>query len=384
MALTYGFYDSINGDRTYSSSQFSTLFNGIINDGIFQNIGSALTVSAPTDGRYVIVGTGRAWFDGTWVNIDSAYPLPRNDTDQLIDIQPDLNYPRIDAVYIEVNHSSDVRATSLKYYSDGDALPNPQKPVFTDTDTVKYYVLAYITVPANATKIEASYIENMVGRASEGGIPFITGILQTLDATNLIEQWRGQFTDWTEENTETFGAWWDSIKAILSGESIVSYASRSNFPVTGDPDVLYLAEDVQKIYRWVNNQYVEISDATDPAEVVGNMASTIIDLSARVVSLESEVTAMKHAENIVLDPGSSGWSTNIPHVQFYQISWMRDTDTPIIERAIPDSITSDTIDEYEEQCNLVTKFETVNGGINAYCYSEEMPTMQLVFTMKGR
>ena len=37
MAVTYGFYNSSNGDRKYNALQFSRLFEGIIRDGGFLN-----------------------------------------------------------------------------------------------------------------------------------------------------------------------------------------------------------------------------------------------------------------------------------------------------------------------------------------------------------
>ena len=57
MALTYGFYNSINHDRRYNATQMSQLFDGIINDGVFANIGTAMVVTAGT-GLTVTVGLG--------------------------------------------------------------------------------------------------------------------------------------------------------------------------------------------------------------------------------------------------------------------------------------------------------------------------------------
>ena len=40
MALTYGFYNSLNGDRKYNAMDISRLFDGLIKDGVFMSIGS--------------------------------------------------------------------------------------------------------------------------------------------------------------------------------------------------------------------------------------------------------------------------------------------------------------------------------------------------------
>ena len=39
MAITSGFYNSVNGDRTYDADQFGSLFDGIIAPGVFPNVG---------------------------------------------------------------------------------------------------------------------------------------------------------------------------------------------------------------------------------------------------------------------------------------------------------------------------------------------------------
>ena len=44
MSVTSGFFNSLNGDRRYNAEQMSSIFDGIINDGIFANIGTAFGV----------------------------------------------------------------------------------------------------------------------------------------------------------------------------------------------------------------------------------------------------------------------------------------------------------------------------------------------------
>ena len=45
MSLTYGFYNSVDHDRVYDATQFGSIFDGVINDGVFQNIGDLFAVS---------------------------------------------------------------------------------------------------------------------------------------------------------------------------------------------------------------------------------------------------------------------------------------------------------------------------------------------------
>ena len=43
MSVTYGFYNSIKGDRKYNALEMSSIFDGIIVDGVYMSIGDALT-----------------------------------------------------------------------------------------------------------------------------------------------------------------------------------------------------------------------------------------------------------------------------------------------------------------------------------------------------
>lgn len=185
MALTYGFFNSVNHDRIYDARQMSKIFNGIINDGVFQNIGDLFAVT-PHEGMDIFVGTGRAWFNGTWTNNDTNYSLTVTQSNPL--------YPRIDAVVLEVNESTESRQNSLKMV-DGTAASEPEKPTLVNTEFIHQYPLAYITVPANASGIAAVDIENVVG-LSEEGCPFVTGILQVNSVDSLYSQWDAAFQTW--------------------------------------------------------------------------------------------------------------------------------------------------------------------------------------------
>ena len=74
MSVTYGFYNSINNDRRYDAIQMSSIFDGIIQDGVLQHFGTAMMVKEG-EGMTVNVGIGRAWFNHTWTLNDAVLPL---------------------------------------------------------------------------------------------------------------------------------------------------------------------------------------------------------------------------------------------------------------------------------------------------------------------
>lgn len=150
MTLTYGFFNSVNGDRVYDAEQFSSFLDGIVYDGVYQSVGNNFYVSA-FDGMTISVDTGRAWFDHTWTLNDSLllFDLPESDT----------VYDRIDAVVLEVNKID--RRNYIKILK-GTPLENPVHPVLIKTLKVKQYPLAYITVRQNTLSINQSDITQMV------------------------------------------------------------------------------------------------------------------------------------------------------------------------------------------------------------------------------
>ncbi len=183
MPVTYGFYDSLASDRAYNADQISRLFEGIINDGVFQGIGSALVVTA-NSGMNINVGTGRAWFLNTWTHNDAVLGLT------VAASHPTLN--RIDSVILEVDKTTGVRANSIKMLS-GTAATTPVAPGLLNTATKKQVSLADIYIGAAVTSIITANITNKVGTV---GTPFITGIVDIVDTATLLAQYEAKFASW--------------------------------------------------------------------------------------------------------------------------------------------------------------------------------------------
>lgn len=151
MSVSYGFYDSYNGDRVYNAEQFSSFYDGLINDGVYYSVGQRFHVSV-NSGMNIYVDTGRAWFNHTWTFNNQKLSLTVSTADTV--------YSRIDAVIIEVNKQN--RTNSIKIKK-GTAASSPARPTMTRSGSIYQYALAYITVPANAKSIAASNIVNVVG-----------------------------------------------------------------------------------------------------------------------------------------------------------------------------------------------------------------------------
>ena len=186
MALTYGFYTSSGGDRTYTAEQLSEIFNGIITDGIFASVGTQFIVAA-SSGMNLTVGVGRAWFNSTWTDNSTGYGITV-DTAEIA-----LN--RIDTAVIEVNKNVGTRANSIKIVK-GTPASNPVAPTLTQAGNIYQYALADIYVGAGVTTITADKITNRVGTT---GAPFITAVLESVDIDDLLAQWDAEFNVWFDQ-----------------------------------------------------------------------------------------------------------------------------------------------------------------------------------------
>lgn len=195
MAFTYGFYNYMEDedgipDRRYNAEQMSSLFDGILRDGIFASIGDCFMVKSGT-GMIVNVGTGRAWFDHTWSLNDAIMPVT-------ID-QAEVLQPRIDTICIEVDHTLTVRANSIIVVK-GTPQSTPRPPSLINEEFKKQYPLADIYVGRQVTTINQADITNRIGYSDT---PFVTGVLEVLDAEPLLAQWNDQWHRFYDEQTTT-------------------------------------------------------------------------------------------------------------------------------------------------------------------------------------
>lgn len=195
---TSGFFNSVNGDRTYNADQMSAIFEGLITDGVYESVGNKMAVQ-PNNGMTIQMATGRGWFAKHWVNNDSEYTMTLEASDVLLN--------RYAAVCIKVDDSDAVR-TAEPYIKYSEFATNPTKPTMTRTETLKEYCLAYVYIKAGAIVITASDIEDT--RADESVCGWVTGLIEQLNSATLWAQWEALFNEWFDNladkinaNTET-------------------------------------------------------------------------------------------------------------------------------------------------------------------------------------
>lgn len=194
MTVSSGFFNSVNHDRLYDAEQLSSIFDGIIIDGVYENYGEAFMVTANSEANSsVIIGTGRAWFDHTWTVNDSQFAMQLDPPNELLG--------RTDAIVLDIDRTQDVRKNSILYVKGSESSPE-FPPDLVNESRHKQYPIAYITRHAEVNSpINQDDIQITVGTSD---CPIVTGILESQNLENLMAQLDSEF------NT-----WWDGIKAAL-------------------------------------------------------------------------------------------------------------------------------------------------------------------------
>lgn len=216
MAITSGFFDSISGDRTYNASQMSTYFEGLVSDGIYENIGNRFIVQA-SSGMSVTVGTGRALIKSRWIKNDAAVTLTLD--------AADLQLNRIDAIVLQLDLTESGRDIDI-VIKKGTPAASPTKPSITRTADVYELCLAYISVNKNTASIVQS---NISDQRSSSLCGWVTGLVKQVDTSDLFLQWQAayeqQFADfdaYMEAKKTEFENWYSTLTEELRVDTTIT------------------------------------------------------------------------------------------------------------------------------------------------------------------
>lgn len=322
MAITSGFFNSLNGDRKYDARQMGEMFDGLIEDGVFMSIGDALK-TVPSSGMTVAVGTGRAWFLHTWT---------KNDSDHLITVsaaESVLN--RIDTIVLDIDNTEATRDNDIVLMK-GTPSSNPKRPTLTNTDDHKQIPLADILVPAGSTTLTATNITNIVGTSE---CPYVTGPLSIIKNDDILEAWQEEFDTWFDGvkgtlGSDTAGNLYNLIQQKVDKTSIldtmdeVNLATEKGFvagalavkelngKMTGDDDwSTYSNNGWEMRYRHIsqNQVYVEVQKTStgNNAAIVGDLVMAGVPFTA---SFGQNVPVYMDVAGSIVGYGRANFSTN--------------------------------------------------------------------------
>lgn len=206
--LTFGFFNSLNGDRTYNADQLSSMFEGLITDGVFNGVGSSLQVTNG-EGLSVNVGTGRAWLQDRWAKNDSIANVPISAASATLS--------RYTAVVLRKNTTTrNIIFTTI----DGTPASTPVYPEIVREGDIYDICLAYVLVGPNATSIQQTDIIDARSLSSVCG--WVTGLIEQVDVSTLFAQWEAAYgaaveeiNDFTEDLEADAQEWQQSFESEM-------------------------------------------------------------------------------------------------------------------------------------------------------------------------
>lgn len=224
MAITSGFFDSVDGDRLYDADQMSTYFEGLISDGVYENVGDKFLVSAAS-GLSVAVASGRAIIKSHWI---------KNDADTVLTLDAaDIQNPRIDAIALKLD--AEARSISL-VVKKGTPAEMPVIPDITRNDTVYEIYIASVLVGKNASQVTA--ITDLRPSSYCG---WVTGIVKQVDTSQLFLQWQAAyerqfaaFDAYITAKQAAFDAWFSTLTSQLTVDTTITKYTNSVWTGEGD------------------------------------------------------------------------------------------------------------------------------------------------------
>lgn len=337
MSVTYGFFNSLNGDRKYDALQLSSMFDGVILDGVFASIGECFLTTA-TDGLAVNIGTGKAWFDHTWILNDTVLKVEIPEADGLLD--------RIDTVVLDIDNTESVRANAIKIVQ-GVPATNPVAPELVSVRNHHQHPICHIRVACATQSIRQADITNMVGSAET---PFVSGVLQTIDLDKLLGQWQDEldmfieketddFTDWTDTKAREYEEWFNDLKVDLEREKAAMN--------------VWISNEESAFTAWFDEMKNQLS--TDAA---GN--------------LQLQVDKKTERKNYEISLAADIWSESAPYVQNIAIADILEEDMVFLQPRVAD-ISDDAKKQAVIEAWGMVSFVTVENGKLIFTALEECP-----------
>lgn len=222
MAIKYGFFNSVDGDRKYNAEDVGRYLYGIVSDGVFMDDTGRMQVLS-TGGMSVAVQTGRAMLAYHYIENDSAYTLT-------LDLGTTL--PRIDLIILKLSHNSREITIEVKK---GTPAASPTLPILAKESTVQEFALASITVAANAAEITQANIQDL--RPNSAYCGWVTGLIQQLDTATLFAQWEALYAEQYVTFADDFRSWFDVLTSALVVDTYIHEHKRTHTTIANDTDI---------------------------------------------------------------------------------------------------------------------------------------------------
>lgn len=296
MAITYGFFNSINGDRTYNADQISSYFDGLVSDGVYESVGGALQVKAASEGMVVQVLSGRAIVNSKWLS---------NSATLILDITPaHIVLNRWTAVIVRLDIVNRLMTITTK---DGEPATNPIQPSMQKDASMIELCLAYVFVGAGATNITQANIEDTRPSNLCG---WVTGLVDQVDTSQLFLQYQtayenmlAQMASWKTQMQTDFDDWFSTLTEELQVNTFIQKFSKKVTIRTGVTNevsldmVGYTYDGSDIVHVYVNG----LNDVDYTLDTSGAVPTVTVDATAKGTEIYIEVLKSKIGFNVLSD-----------------------------------------------------------------------------------
>jgi hypothetical protein len=289
MAITYGFFNSLNGDRTYDADQMSEYFDGLVSNGVYESVGGGLQVLAVSEGMAVNVSTGRALINCKWLNNSAVLTLDITSAHAILN--------RWTAVIVRLDIVNRLMTITTK---DGTPATDPVKPPMQSDASMIEMCLAYVYVAADSGSISQADITDMRGSNLCG---WVTGLIEQVDTATLFLQWQTAFNNYYQQMTSAFNDWFNTLTDELQVNTFIQKFSKKVIIAIGVTNEIaldmvgYTYDGSDIIHVYVNG----LNDVDYTLDTSGAVPTVTVDATAKGTEIYIEVLKSKVGFNILSD-----------------------------------------------------------------------------------
>lgn len=235
MSITYGFFDSINGDRRYNANQMSEYFKGLISNGVFANIGDSMAVVASGSDMAVSVSSGRAIIDCKWIENDATYQ-----------VTIPTAHATLDKYVAVIVKKDDANRQMIITTKEGTAASTP---VYPSIDSPTELCLAMVLVPAGSSTVVQTRVTDTRGTSF---CLYVTSLINQLDTNALFYQFTAAFNEWFQTltgqlNVNTFIKKFSKSVTLSSGSATAIPLDMTNYTYHEEDVILVFVNGLRAV-----------------------------------------------------------------------------------------------------------------------------------------
>lgn len=249
--FTYGFFNSVNGDRSYNADTFNLFFEGLISrNGVFEGVDGGFKVTASGTGLTVNIDSGKAIVNNHWVKSDAIEAVTLGAAHNILG--------RYDAICLRWNATNRTITITV---TPGTPASTPVKPTPKQNELEEYeIIIAYVYVGPNVTTITNANIIDCRYDTSICGV--VAGLIEQVDTTGLYRQYTEKFeqlilslSTWQENQKRLYDEWFAALTGDLNVNTKLT-RKVANYVTTRENGTQYI--DVPASLNYENGDILEV------------------------------------------------------------------------------------------------------------------------------